>query len=273
MSQKHNTGRADKDIPHPKGGSDLVRVLVVVKAPPHISQRYDETVCTAGITGSGKWIRLYPINFRDLPKNQRFKKYQWLRVEVEKHSDFRPESYRPKISTIKLGETLDTKNNWGARKKILYPLRVESMEKIYKNYQESATSLAIFKPKRIIDLIAVPAQERTARQLRKQNQLLLFGPNPKPLDHIEYRFKYKFTCNDATCTEHTLTIEDWEIQELYRSAREKFGPFAIDKILAYIKKKWLEEMWSEKKDGHLIVGSVNHTNSFIILGVFWPNKD
>ena len=51
-------------------------VLVTVKAYPNPSRKYTETVCCAGIDiDTKKWIRLYPIPYRDLDESQKFKKY------------------------------------------------------------------------------------------------------------------------------------------------------------------------------------------------------
>jgi len=41
-----------------------MRVLILVKSYPEISKTYAETVCTAGITEDGKWIRIYPLPYR-----------------------------------------------------------------------------------------------------------------------------------------------------------------------------------------------------------------
>ena len=54
-----------------------LKVLITVKTYPIPSAKYDELVCTAGVTESGDFIRLYPIRFRDLPYSQQYKKYQW----------------------------------------------------------------------------------------------------------------------------------------------------------------------------------------------------
>lgn len=48
-------------------GKQKLKVLITVKTYPIPSAKYDELVCTAGVTGAGDFIRLYPINFRDLP--------------------------------------------------------------------------------------------------------------------------------------------------------------------------------------------------------------
>lgn len=55
------------------------RVLILVMTYPHPSQKHQELVCTAGITDSGEWVRLYPIDYRYLPNHQQFRKYQWIK--------------------------------------------------------------------------------------------------------------------------------------------------------------------------------------------------
>ena len=62
-------------------------ILIVVKTYPEISSKYTETVCTAGILADTKTlVRLYPIRFRYLEGKQRFRKYQWIRANINKAS-------------------------------------------------------------------------------------------------------------------------------------------------------------------------------------------
>jgi hypothetical protein len=43
------------------------QILITIKAYPNPSKKYVETVCAAGIDlKQNKWIRLYPVPFRDL---------------------------------------------------------------------------------------------------------------------------------------------------------------------------------------------------------------
>lgn len=60
------------------------RIFIVVKTYPTISKKYSELVCTAGILEDGSWIRLYPITFRKLDIEQKYPKYTWISVRVEK---------------------------------------------------------------------------------------------------------------------------------------------------------------------------------------------
>ena len=75
-------------------GKQRLKLLITVKTYPIPSKKYDELVCTAGVTETGDFIRLYPINFRDLPFSKQYKKYQWIDVIAEKHQgrDVRKES-------------------------------------------------------------------------------------------------------------------------------------------------------------------------------------
>lgn len=50
-----------------------LRVLITVKTYPIPSSKYDELVCTAGVTEAGDFVRLYPINFLDLPYDKQYK--------------------------------------------------------------------------------------------------------------------------------------------------------------------------------------------------------
>lgn len=62
------------------------RVYILVKTYPTISRKYAELVCTAGILEDGSWIRLYPIPFRLLEDDQKFPKYTWVEVDVERNT-------------------------------------------------------------------------------------------------------------------------------------------------------------------------------------------
>ena len=140
------------------------KVLITVKTYPAISSKYDELVCTAGFLEDGRWIRIYPIQFRKKSFEEQYKKYDWIEIDLVKNtSDFRKESFRP-ISydtEIKILDHLDTKRNWLLRKEIVFKnkiyLDIEELISEAKN-KEIMTSLAIFKPTEIIDFTAEPVE-------------------------------------------------------------------------------------------------------------------
>jgi hypothetical protein len=85
--------------------AESARVLITVKTTPQPSKKYRDTVCTAGIrmdTSTPEWIRLYPIPFRHLDPEFRFKKYDVINVDVRRRtSDSRLESYQPDWDSMK----------------------------------------------------------------------------------------------------------------------------------------------------------------------------
>jgi hypothetical protein len=51
------------------------RVLILCKTYPSPSAKYAKTSCVAGMTESGRLIRLYPVPFRLVADEQQFKKW------------------------------------------------------------------------------------------------------------------------------------------------------------------------------------------------------
>ncbi len=98
-------------------------VMITVKAYPNPSRKYQEIVCSAGVTREEGWIRLFPIRFRDLPDDKAFSKYQILRLKMTRAtSDPRPESYTPDIRSIKMSDYFDSsQDGWLSRYELYYP--------------------------------------------------------------------------------------------------------------------------------------------------------
>lgn len=134
------------------------KVLITVKTYPTISTKYDELVCTAGFTEDGKWIRIYPIQFRKLGYENQYKKYDWIEIDLVKNEeDFRPESFRPhslETEPQTVG-TINTDNYWEERKKAVLNKVYNNMELLIEEAKnkEICTSLAVFKPHKVIDFI------------------------------------------------------------------------------------------------------------------------
>ena len=119
-----------------------LKVLIVVKTYPIPSAKYDELVCTAGVTEAGDFVRLYPINFRDLSYGLQYKKYQWLEVMATPHgsSDNRKESYRPDHETMCPGDFIRTNpGNWKERARYALAKKAQSMEEL-RDRQRAAAS-------------------------------------------------------------------------------------------------------------------------------------
>src|SRR3989304_1280835 len=100
------------------------KVLITVRTYPTPAQKGVEVSCTAGITDKNEWIRLFPVPYRLMPYERRFKKYQWVELNATKASDHRAESYTPDLDSVQVvGEIPPGKEKWAERKAIIYPLR------------------------------------------------------------------------------------------------------------------------------------------------------
>ena len=99
---------AGKSVRH--SGSGHEEVLILVKALPHVGERYGETVCCAGLTLDREWRRLYPIHFRRLRDNQ-FRRWQWIQYDwiAPGPNDRRRESRRVQEDTIKVDKMMPEK--------------------------------------------------------------------------------------------------------------------------------------------------------------------
>jgi len=263
----------------------LTKVLITVKTYPAISSKYEELVCTAGFREDGAWIRIYPIQFRKKSYSEQYKKYDWIELDLVKNdSDFRPESYRPYSidSDIKIVGHIDTKNNWAERKKI-------ALQKVYHNLseliaeahnKEICTSLAVFKPTKILDFkVESVEREWDTKKLASLRQMNLFEKvNPagtfEVVRKLPYKFSYQF--EDEVGTESTLMIEDWEIGQLYWNCLAKYEGDE-SKAVADVRKKYFDD-FAKTKDLHLFLGTsqVHHfpsRNPFMIIGTFHPKKE
>jgi len=81
------------------------KMLMLARACPVISKKYEHLVCIAGITEAGEWRRIYPVQWKTFWGKDAFKykKKMWIEYELEddKPSDHRSESRKVKPGTIK----------------------------------------------------------------------------------------------------------------------------------------------------------------------------
>jgi hypothetical protein len=254
------------------------RVLIVVKTYPIPSSKYDELVCTAGVRPDGSFVRLYPINFRDLPYSQQFKKYQWIEATTEKHTgrDVRKESYRPDCETMALvGEPLPTRDgDWSERARFALARKSISMEELYDQQQRDRTSLGVFKPKAVHDLAISPDDpdwkpgfKAALAQARLWENRTVSREPPKK---VPFKFHYIFECDDSRCKgKHRMMIEDWEVGSLYWRVVAKGAN--NEEAAQEVKKKFLGQICGPDRDTHFFVGTIlSHPNTWVIIGVFWP---
>lgn len=249
---------------------EKIRILVAVKTYPLPSTTHTETVCTAGLCENGRWIRLYPIAYRLLEKAQRYAKYQWIEVGVEKDSsDTRPESYKLK-SSITMLHKLPTIDCWAQRKAAILQKVYMSITCLIAEARDKSvsTSLATFKPARITGFHlrkATLAERNQERKICKKHSLA---------ETIPYTFHYSFV--DLMGRRSCLQILDWEIYQLCRKLMHKYGNNK-EVLYQHLRRKYFDE-FVRQREVYFFLGTTKHwhirrsRNPFVIVGVFYPPK-
>lgn len=257
------------------------RILVTVKTYPTISQKYGEVVCTAGVREDGSWIRLYPVPFRRLDKDQKYKKFNWIECDVAKHRrDPRPESFRPvRSEELVPVKHMGTENEWSERRRLLLetcPVYT-NMSLLIDGAKANTMSLSVFKPSRLLKFSwREDAREWPDKKEQQMQAILksksLYGDDTwketfQVVSKLPYIFFYEF--EDETGKKSKMRVLDWEIGALYWRCFRKTNDEQI--TLDMVKEKY----WNQftKKDLHFFLGTMQSfhlraPNPWVIIGVF-----
>jgi len=251
------------------------RILVVVKTYPNPSHAYGETVCCAGVDlDTGRWVRMYPITFRQMAERQ-FAKYQLIECTATlPRGDKRPESLRINQDSIQMvGEPLPSGPAGWRRRMDLLPPPAKSLEEIREAQVSNGTSIGMFRPKRVERLVIEKAEPWTVRQqtyLRQQR--LGLGEEVaramQELEQVAWTFSYRFTCNDERCTtSHELQIQDWEIGQSFR----RWSRTDPDRWEEMIRQRYERDL--PDRDLFLVVGNLaKRHQTFVIIGLVRPPR-
>ena len=261
--------------------SERARVLITVKASPEPSEKYGDTVCVAGVRLDGErpeWIRLYPVPFRYMAREQRFRKYEVINVDLlPPESDKRPESHRIILDTVSREKKLV--KSIAARGAILEPLIGPTMCELYAGVvsDSNAQSLALVRPAVVKRMHITKAAPWTEAQQRKVNQALsiqsLLGEETPPeLRPPRFRASYEYFCESEHCKSHTQGILDWELSALQLNLSKDDDATAMRKI----EERFLGELCGPAVRPHFFVGNIanpQRRRNFSVLGVYKPPRE
>lgn len=255
------------------------RVLILVKTYPTLSRKYGELVCTAGMREDGSWIRLYPIRFRELGDDKRFKKFNWIEADIEKStSDDRPESHRVSdFRKIELVGEMETGKDWTVRCQFVLRKVRSNLAALIAEARDRKimTSLATFKPSRIHGFVYEKADAEwnpvALEQFKQANLFEDYGSLDDLVEKIPWKFSIRI--EDDSGRSSQMMVEDWEICQLYRNlihAGRAPEDAAIETCDHYMN-------LANTRDMHLFLGTTKEfhsigPNPFIVIGVFYPPK-
>ena len=252
------------------------RVLLTVKACPETSKTYGATLCTAGITEEGEWIRLYPVPF-SLMMQETIPRYSWIEVECFQDSehDKRKESYKIVQDTLRVIENpkKDSKGkvDWEYRNRMILPLVSKSMQELITKTKTDNTSLGLIKPVEVRQFYLDTSDEKEI-DYSSDMQMLLFGEKAMPIltkiPHYSYDFKCA-ACVTGNCVSkgwHSNVCLDWEMGASLVKWKEK-NPDKYEKMM---QEKFFD--FITKRDLYFFMGTHHIYNTWMIIGLYYPPK-
>jgi hypothetical protein len=250
-------------------------IFVTVKAYPHPSTKYIETVCVAGVTRDKQWIRLYPIPYRSLASEQQFPTYVWIKANIRKSAEHRPESHNIDIQTLEVQDRVGTADRWAARWMLL-PTPDQSVEALKERQQTTNISLGMIRPKHVRKLLIQEEEHKWSPEelakLRRSSLLDALQRDgtyqaAKELEKIPYRFLYDFICDDPRCHGHKLSVISWEIMQSYRKWSRRYGEGWEEKF----RQRYERELLGAERDLHFFLGTISsHPQEWTIIGLYAP---
>jgi hypothetical protein len=251
-------------------------ILMTVKAYPNPQEDFGEASCMAGMTSDGRWLRVYPVPFRQLRDEQKFEKWTWIRAEVRHGGDGRPESHLVRPDTIEVMRKVGTgrDGDWATRNAAIAPFLVGSVEQLQRAAAAGERTMGYLHP---LEIRSFKIERRPAAEIawnQKQAVLLgrqgLFGPQVDPLERIPFRFYYEFVCPDTACaTVHKMQVLDWEIHQSYRRWSVEYGDAGWE---AAIRNRYEREFLNERDLSFCLGNIASHQQSFCICAVHYPPK-
>jgi hypothetical protein len=244
------------------------RLWILVKAYPQPSQKYQETVCCAGITGDGRLLRLYPISYRRLNNDQQFDRFDYVEMAIWKSlsdRDKRPESFKVDESSITILRKSKSANS-ESKYHLWSPFISHSLESLKEDQLKTMKSLGIIKPdNNSLKFLAKPIKKESieTQELAQSSysQYSLFEKNLNPLPPPEYVFYFKFLSDGKP---HEMQIHDWEVQATYINYKKRYnGEIGA---LEMMKRFYSHDLLNSNP--HFIMGNMMRSpKQFMIIGV------
>lgn len=194
------------------------KCLNLIKANPHLSSQYFETVCCAGIGEDGKWRRQYPVSFRVLEDAQKFKRWSWIEYEyIEPRNDKRKESQKVQDNSIRVVGTAKTSERATCLNHLIFPN--------FSIPEKREDSLTLIRPTKSNFHWKRRDPDDVALQTRKHADIVRQGSflhkEAAPLAQCPYSFH--FSWHDNNGKKWNSTCDDWETSATFFNRRRALG--------------------------------------------------
>lgn len=232
-------------------------ILVLVKAAPNWSKKHKTyEICTAGVSETNGWRRLYPF-----PEINMIKKgvRVWDIIQVETtgpSDDVRPESRRIKPESIVVIDGIQDRKE---RRKILDKLSEPSLE----NALNEKRTLTLIKPK--IEVFNIKKRPPEPKQATLEGGV--FRLHPYGDIGLYYQWSCPKPCRYCKGKFHNMACFDWGANYLYKKYTDEKEAMAKVKQKCYYEMKYDNETWFA-----LGTHSRRPWKKWMIVGLLWMKK-
>ncbi len=237
---------------------ETAEAFILIKASPQFGKNHGETVCCAGVSINGQWLRLYPITFRTLDQASQFGRWDRIRFRCHRPpNDLRPESRRVDHQSIEIIGKLKSSE----RQKFLTSLEVTSLSAV----KAKGQSLALLRPRDPVFVIE-RKNDKEIDEERRRNRSFASQPdlfNTRkliPLEPCPYRFKYRYATDDGN---REGTCQDWETDATFFNLSKQYGEV---KALEHMQRVFGEE-YPEKGMAFAMGTHSQYPETWLINGV------
>ena len=253
-------------------------LLILTKTYPTPSQQYRETTCVAALTKEGELRRLFPIPFRLLAGEDRFKRWEWVRMKLsQKTSDARPESRKIEIdSIIRPGDFVDTSRGWIRRLELIERHKVSDPDTLEERRRTTGETLGFIEPARCVSLEITPVDnpEWTPAEVEKLRAEGLFDTAEARtrtlLRKLPVDFHYRYECETPQGRkEFRHKVTDWEFAALYWNCVNRNGPKGWESAF---RNKVERDFFSSRRMVFLLGTMRFHPHRWLLVGVVYPPK-
>jgi hypothetical protein len=187
---------------------------------------------------TGAVIRLSPFPWKGTDTDPPLPKWAWIHARTRAAAfDPRPESREPE-GEVAIAAYVDAKDGWRLRWPFVRPHVKRSLEEVQQLARDGVATAAFIRTGADADVMQLP-------------------------------LRLRFRCDDAACaTYHELPVLDWELHEMARLSRERYGA------------RWATEFRSawgaglfERFDVHVLVSTYAQSiTKPYVAGLFYPPR-
>jgi hypothetical protein len=187
---------------------------------------------------SGALVRLSPFPWKGADTDPPIPKWSWV------HADTRGASYDPRPESVEVAGDVtvtayvDAKEGWRLRWPFVRPHLRRSVEEVQQLARDGLASAGFVRPAPDADVVQLP-------------------------------LRLRFRCDDEGCSRyHELPVLDWELHEMARASRERYGPQWATRF----RETWGAPLF-ERFDVHVLVSTYAQAVAKpYVAGLFTPPR-